>query len=118
MNATEFVEQVNSYGVQIPLGIAGMSGQAPFYKKIFGFSDVGSGSHRDYSVSNVREVVAWSMWIRLTGQRNMDAIHLLSNHDFGWVVTSDNNVKWVKEAPTPETFVGGAVCMPVPAWIA
>ncbi len=118
MNATEFVEQVNSYGVHIPLGIAGMGGQTPFYKRIFGFSDVGSGSHRDYSTSNVREVVAWSMWVSLTGQRNMDAIRLLSTHDSGWIVMSDNSVKWIEETPAPRTFISGAVCMPVPAWIA
>ena len=118
MNANEFVRQVNSYGVCLPSGVAGQGGQTHFYKKMFGFADIGSGVFRDYSATNVREVVAWSMWVTLTGQRNMDAIRLLSNHDSGWVVTSDNNAEWVKETPAPETFVDGAVCMPVPAWIA
>ena len=118
MNASEFIEQVNSYGVHMPLGIAGQGGQAPFYKKVFGFRDVGLGRRRYYSTLNVREAVAWSMWIELTGQRNMDAVRLLSSHDSGWIVTSDNNVEWVQETPAPETFVGGAVCMPVPTWIA
>jgi len=117
VNASEFTKQVNAYGVHIPQGIAGVGGQTPFYKKRFEFSDTGSGSRRDYSTSNVREVVAWSMWLELTGQRNMDAIHLLSNHDSGWIVTSDDSVEWVEKTPTPETFIGGAVCIPVPNWL-
>ncbi len=117
MNASEFTKQVNSYGVHIPHGIAGGGGQTPFYKRMFGFSDLGSGFPRNYSMSNVREVVAWSMWVKLTGQRNMDAVRLLSDHDSGWIVTSGNGAKWVEKTPSPETFIGGAICIPVPNWL-
>ena len=117
MNASEFVKQVNSYGVHVPHGIAGVGGQTPFYKRRFEFSDIGSGVYRDYSISNVRQVVAWSLWVGLTGQRNMDAIHLLSSHDFGWIVTSNGGVEWIEKTPAPAAFIGGAICLPVPNWL-
>ncbi len=117
MTSDEFVQQVCSYGVHIPAGIAGQGGRAPFYKEVFGFSDTGSGNPRDYSTSNVREVVAWSLWMELTGLSNMKAIHLLSDQDFGWVVMSDNGVEWIEEIPSLKTFIDGAICMPVPAWV-
>ena len=102
----------------MPHGVAGVGGQTPFYKEIFRFNDMGSGNPRDYSASNVREVVAWSLWMGLTGQSNIDAIRLLSSQNSGWVVMSAGDVEWIEETPTPEIFVGGAICMPVPAWVA
>jgi len=118
MTAREFIKAVNAYGVHVPHGIAGAGGQTQFYKRVFGFPDLGQGRLRDYSASNVREVVAWSLWVGLTGQSNMDAVHLLSNQDSGWVVMSDNGVEWVEEVPPSEIFVGGAICVPVPMWVA